>query len=1138
MNFFNNINSCPEFRRTYKKCVLVMRLITFMFTIFALNISATVYSQNTKLSLDIHNATIKDVLQQIESSTEFRFIYESGKVDMDKKISIHAKELTVEDILDQIFRGKDINYMITENKLILIDPWVNKVDLKGEAVGAIVVQGITISGTVTDKGDPLPGASVVVKGSAIGTATDINGRYQLTVPNENAVLEYSFVGYVTQEFTVGNQRTINVALAEDLQQIEEVVVVGYGTMRKSDVTGSVGQVQASTLENKASIFVDQALVGQVAGVQVMSTTGQPGEGLSLRVRGVGSISAGTSPLYVVDGFPEANLQMLNPNDIETIDILKDASATAIYGSRGANGVVLITTKRGREGKSTINLDVYYGMQKVLHKPKYISMMEQAQYYYDGILNENLDAGNDVSGDPLKWRTPMPATIMRTLAGEIKQTDPFDYIFQTAPQQNYSLSVRGGTNKLRYSVSGSYMSQDGVIITSDFKRYTVRANIDAQVNQRINMKFNVTSSYSFGTNIRASGGNYGGEGMLGTASIWLYHIPLYNEDGSYVNGYFQDTVGALWNPMAQADLIKREQESFRTMGNWVTDINITNDLHLNILLGANNANSNFYSFVPKSDLFQTPGEGRDDRSSTLNWLSEFMLNYQKSINNHSINAMIGYTTQKNNYSSGSMMSQTYANNLVHTLNAASNPITQGSSEESQWSIVSYLARINYNYNSKYYLTTSIRADGSSRFGKDNKYGYFPSAAVMWRVSEETFLKDVSSINNLRLRASYGATGNNSIGNYAHLATVSYPTYAHFGGGMAPSNLENNTLTWEKQNSINFGVDVGLFKSRVNLTADYFITTNHQLLLNVDVPQTTGFSTSLVNIGEVRNNGWEISLNTHNLKGVVDWKTSLNFTAYRNEVMKLGPEGAPLISDTHITQIGSPIGMFYGYKTDGVFKNQAELDAGPIYSPGSSDRSRVGDVRFKDVSGPNGVPDGVITSDDRTIIGSPHPDFYYGMTNTFAYKNFDFSFSISGSKGNSVSMSSDYAMCTRGRFKTYDKDTVTEWWKSESDPGNGKAPRPNNSPKGGVRQRSDRFLDDATYLRVNNINLSYTFPSKIAQSLHLENVRVYVTSNNPFMFTKYNEFNPEVSNNTGVTSPGMQNWNYPLAKSLLLGINVTF
>ena len=714
-------------------------------------------------------------------------------------------------------------------------------------------------------------------------------------------------------------------------------------------------------------------------------------------------------------------------------------------------------------------------------------------------------------------------------------DAYDYVYRTAPQQNYSLSVQGGTDKIKYAVSGSYFSQEGIIIENNFNRFTLRANLDAQVNRRVNMKLNLNTSYSTRRTIADGGSSTGGEGIIGSAVTWMYWYPLFNDDGTYFDAFgTQDATNNVLNPVAQAREIKRESEDYRTLGSLNTDIMITDDLHLNIMLGATNNSSASWYFIPNIPIISrselTP-EGGDNRSLTLNWTTETMLHYNKRINKHSIAALAGYTTQKNKQSSNSLNSRSYPNNMVYTLNAVSNDIRQGNSNASEWSMVSYLARIQYNYDSKYYLTSSIRADGSSRFGKDNKFGYFPSVSARWRISQENFMKEFNQISDLSLRITYGQSGNNDIGNYAHLATVSYPFHVIGGGGMAPSNIENTFLTWEKQRSTNFGLDASLFKNRVNLTVEYFQTVNHQLLLEVDVPRITGFTTSLQNIGEVENKGWEFTLNTHNIKGKVNWQTNFNLSTFKNKVLKLGPEGAPIINTNNITQIGQPMGMFYGYKTDGVFKNQAELDRGPTWGTGAA-ISHVGDIRFVDMNG-----DGEITPlDDKTIIGSPYPKFYFGMTNSVSYMGFQLSVSITGSYGNKVMYTGDNQLYTRARYKQYAQ--VKDYWKSESDPGNGTEPRPNNNPTGGVRERSDRYLDDGSFLKVNNINFSYTIPTRIAKTLQLSNLRLYVTSTNPFIFTKYKDMNPEVYNGSNPLTPGLSSYNYPVAKSLLLGFNMTF
>lgn len=1003
------------------------------------------------------------------------------------------------------------------------------------------VADITVQGTVLDeKGDGLPGVSIVLKGSQRGTTTDAEGRYRLDVPTTTATLIFSFVGYLSQEVVVGNRTTLDITLRTDNKTLEEIVVVGYGTQKRKDLTGAVGSVDSKEIKDLPVTRVEQALSARVAGVQVKTVTGEPGAAPQIRIRGIGSISAGADPLYVVDGFPIDNIQLLNPNDVESIDVLKDASATAIYGSRGANGVIIINTKRGKTGKATITFDTYVGWQKILKRPKFLTVTEQAQYYYDGVKNQNIDAGRDVSGNPTAWFYQVPTTIMDVIQGRnTTDVDALDAVLQVAPQQSYQLSATGGSENVKYAISGGFLNQDGIILNTNFKRYSLKANIDAQLTPKLAVRLNFNSAYTTNNYIQAEGGRGGGEGIIGNATYWLPYYPLYNPDGSYFVANGIDAANIMWNPVAIASEIKSKTDGLRTLANLSTEYQFTPALRLNVLLGASTNNQHSFKFIPNIPAFYSLADGTDNTAASVNWLTETTLNYNKSFGKHNVTGLLGYTTQKQSDRDNLLRSRSFPNDLVYTLNAASNLISQGSSTESQWSLVSYLARVNYNYNNRYYATVSFRADGSSRFGTDNKYGFFPSAALAWRISDENFLKNVRFLSDLKIRTSYGETGNNNIGNYAHFATIAYESYPYGNasfGGYAPSLLANPGLTWEKQRSFNTGVDASFFNNRVAVNVDYFQTTNYRLLLNVNVPLTTGFGTALQNIGEVQNNGWEFVVSTKNLTGKFDWSTDFNLSTYRNKVTKLGPEGAPIIGNYHITQIGQPIGMFYGYQTDGIFKNKAELDAGPIYNPNVADRSRVGDIRFMDISGPNGTPDGVINSFDRTIIGSPYPDFYYGMTNRFAYGNISLSINLQGTQGNQTYTDGDQHLYTRARYRQW--YTEKDYWQSEQNPGDGKTVRPNNDPKGGIRQKSDRYINPASFLRVNNISLAYQLPDPFAKKLRLGSVRVFTTATNPILITKNNSFNPEVSNSGNALTPGVDNDNYPVPKSLIVGLNVSF
>jgi TonB-linked SusC/RagA family outer membrane protein len=579
-----------------------------------------------------------------------------------------------------------------------------------------------------------------------------------------------------------------------------------------------------------------------------------------------------------------------------------------------------------------------------------------------------------------------------------------------------------------------------------------------------------------------------------------------------------------------------------LGNISADYQLLRELRLNVMLGVNMMDVKGMYFKPKMAAFNNnPAIGSDNASLDLNWLTESTLNYTKTFGRHNFSGLLGYTTQKQTFESNFLVSDRFPNNLVSNLSAVSGIITNGSSDVWEWSLISYLGRINYSYNNKYYLTTSVRRDGSSRFGSNNKYGIFPSAALAWRISDEAFLKNVPFLNDLKLRVSYGETGNNNIGNYEQYATINYEKYIlanNASGGYSPARLENPNLTWEKQKSFNSGVDVKLFNSRIGITVDHYRSKNYDLLLNVNVPATTGFTTALQNIGEVQNHGWEFAFNTVNTKGRFEWTSDFNFSTNRGKVIKLGPQGDPIINGGNITMIGQPVGMFFGWIADGIFKNQAELDAGPKWNPGARDQSRVGDVRFKDISGPNGKPDGIINSFDKTIIGSPYPDIIFGMTNRFAYKNLSLSVGLQGVQGNKVlDLQRGQSANNRARFRQY--AYMNNYWKSEQEPGDGKTPRPNDTPTGNWRgEYSTLWLDDASYVRINNINLSYMLPNRLLQKLKLSSARVYATATNPFLFTRYVGFNPDVSRNSNPLTPGVSNYDFPIAKSIVLGVNLSF
>lgn len=1012
------------------------------------------------------------------------------------------------------------------------------------------VKNTSIKGEVeNDDGAPLAGVTVLIRNGknnfTSGTTTDSLGVFVFSsIPSGGPYsFRFSEIGYESQSLTgYYLKENTNLSLVVKLKglavSMDQVIVVGYGTQKRRDITGSVSSVNSKQIKDLAVTRADQALLGKVAGLHVKPVSGEPGAAPQIRIRGIGSISAGDDPLYVIDGFPTSNLETLNPNDIESIDILKDASATAIYGSRGANGVIIINTKRGKAGKPQLSLNTYTGWQKVEKTPKMMNARQQAQYHYDGLRNRNMDEGNDISGPPETWKRSVPTDVLDVLNGKnTYDVDALTQVLQTAPESQYELSLSGGSENVKYAISGEYLNQQGIILNSNFKRYSLRANLDMKLSNRITARINVNPSY-IDKNALPTTGNQG-SGILGSAMAVHNYYPLIDKNGEYFPFVGLGAIANFLNPLAVANEYKNNDKENRFLGNIDVTYEIIDDLKLKFMAGTSILNGSGMTFHPSLPVFfNDPAFGSDRSASSLNWITETTLNYNKDFGKHSLTGLVGYTTQKENGNSNYLESNHYPNNLVETLSAVGGQITDGSSEKYAWSLLSYLARINYNYSNKYYLTGSIRTDGSSRFGRNRKYGVFPSIGLAWRISEEKLFKNIQFVNELKLRTSYGESGNNNIGNYQQYATIDYLNYTLGGvsvGGFGPQRLANPELTWEKQQSANIGVDAVFFKTRLSITADYFQSKNKDLLLNVNIPAITGFTNTLENIGEVQNTGWEFAITTINISKKFRWTTNFNFSAYQNKVLKLGPEGDPIYAGNNVTMIGKPIGMFYGLLTDGIFKNQAELDNGPIYNPGAKDHSRVGDIRFKDISGPDGKPDGIINSFDNTIMGSPYPDFYYGMTNNFSYKRLNLIVSLQGVHGNKIyDLSRGAGNSTRSRVRGYAFNI--NYWKSEADPGDGKTPRPNDAPTGGVRVPSQRYLDTGTYLRINDITLSYLLPENSVPKVN--SIRVYITASNPFLFTKNTGFNPDVSFISDPLQPGNESNDYPLSKSLILGLNISF
>ena len=1138
---------------TLKKCLTIMKLSVFLFFLSIIQVLAIDgYSQQTRLSLKFSKASLERVLDEIENKSEFYFLYNQDIVNTKKVVDLDVKEEKIEEVLNTLFVGTNIKYTISERQIVL----TNSENQSG--LNRTSDQQKTVSGKVTDTtGAPLPGVSVVVKGTTTGTITDFDGKFSLNNFPQNATLLFSFVGMKTQEISVGNKTSISVVMEDETVGIDEVVAIGYGTVRKKDLTGAVASIGTKTIKDLPISHPSQALQGQIAGVDVKQSSATPGGGTVIRVRGAGSISASSSPLYVVDGYPlgDQNLNAVNPNDIESIEILKDASAAAIYGSRGANGVVLITTKSGKSGKLNINFDTYAGIQQVGKKMDVLNRDQFIEYSKEAFNTNYVSkvagakASDPLSARPSASRYKYPEVFDTNPSG-LPNTDWQDEIFRSAPVQNYQLSLSGGDAKTQYMFSGGYYSQDGIVINTDYERYNARAKVDSKLTDFLKIGINLTSYYS--QENRLNEGHWASDGVVLAALATAPIVPVYNENGTFgsqaVYAVQSDGLTGVTNAVANST-IKNYYTTARVLANMYAEIDLYKGLKFKTTIGGDIVNVRRTNFRPSTvpangvvaPLPSTFRSGVASTNQNFNWLNENTLNYSTKFGTkHALDAVAGFTVQKNIWDSNEASGSDFPDDIIQTIGVAK--VKTGASDRSEWSMVSYLGRVNYRFMDKYYLTASIRSDGSSRFGKNKKYGYFPSASIAWRASEEEFMKNISWIRNLKVRTSYGLTGNNSMsgGNYASIGLVSTDNYVFGSGvgsvvsGASQSTIQNDNLSWEKTKQFDFGLEFNILSDKIFFTADYYNRLTTDLLLQVDVPAITGFTTAWQNIGEMRNTGLEFSLNARVISGAkFKWNSNFNISFNKNEVLALGPQGDPIrsnggVGDTHITMIGKPIGNFYGYKQIGVYMNAADLAANP-----KEGTSKVGDVKYLDVS-----EDGVINANDRTVIGNNNPDFTYGFNNTFTYKNFDLSVMVYGSQGAEIlHLAKRFYENMEGNQQQL--TTVLNRWKSEADPGNGIIPRANSLTTGLNNAVSSRWVEDGSFLKISNITLGYNLPENLAKRIKMQAARVYLSGQNLYTFTKYSGYNPEVSfTGDNVLAPGSDYGGYPTARIVSIGFNLTF
>lgn len=1158
----NSINCRFQFEKRLLLIMMKTFLILFCTTVFSFN-TETTFSQ-TKISIEENQlVSVKTIFKIIQKQTNYSFIYPNDFFKDAPKVQLKKGTIEISKLLNQIVASSNLNFEITDSKNIVIKE-VSLTSVKENAI-----QEIKVTGKVTDENNfPIPGVSILVKGTQIATQTDLDGKYIIKVPTKESVLVVSFIGYGTKEIKAGSQAVINFQLLPETSNLDEVVVVGYGSVKKKDLTGAVVSIGSDKLEGRSNSNVLQSLAGQATGVQITQSQGAPGLAPTIKVRGASSINAGTTPLYVIDGIPlEDNttnstdtgisagsnlsfnrnpLNSINPNDIESIDILKDASSAAIYGSRGANGVVIITTKQGKAGKTKINATFETGFSHVNRKT---DMMNAPEFIAYNTAARNNSWATIVAANPSAIRgnstiVPVEFSDLAWIARIGNGTDWQDVAFRTAYNRNIQLSASGGSEKTQFMVSLGYLDAEGVVDNNAYDRINLRSNLKHKFNDNVRMGANIGIS-------RTKEAPYGTGGKSDVVSLALQSdpfFPLYVETGSLgfkdptsIWNTFSKYGFQLWHPYSLTrEAIAKKTTNISTITSYL-EWDIIKDLTIKTSASSNIENTvhNFYWNAGQNWGYSgwVPAQADFKTLQSNNWISETTLTYNKTLNqDHNLNLLAGYSAQEQRLDNSSMTAGSFPNDLVHTLNAG--VVNAGNTFSEEWSLISYLARANYSYKGKYLASAAIRTDGSSRFGANNRWGYFPSGSLAWRISEEDFLKDVSWISNMKVRLSYGATGNNSIPNYGSIGVLGYSPYVSSGTvnqGIYTSNFADKNLKWEKTGQTNFGVDLSAFNGRIKFTGDIYYSKTKDLLLNVPIPILSGFSSTLTNIGELENRGIELNLSTQNIDGEFKWSTDFNIFANRNKVLKLGMNDAPIdinvSSMTSRTAVGQPIGMYYGYIVDGVIMSQKELDshAYPVW-PGSE----AGDPRVRDVN-----KDGKIDSNDRTYLGNNQADFQWGLTNNFSYAGFELSVLLRGSQGGEIlNHNARYLKSGVGGGNRNMYSVVNNYWKSDANPGDGKIPKPRMLPTTVHDFGSSYWVEDGSFVRIQNIRLWYNLPKDLVKKMKISNIKLYLNMENVHVFSDYLGFDPEGSTYQSGAMVGFDYGAYPNPFTATAGVNISF
>lgn len=1103
----------PRFKQIFR----IMRISTFLLMVCVFcSYAGNAHSQNAKVSIRMNNVKLDKILNEIENQTDYLFIY-NNQVDINKITSVKVKNEAVAQVLDRILSGTGINYELEGTHIILTTEAIK--DLHAQQ------QAKTVTGTVTDvSGEPIIGANIRIKGTTTGTITDIDGNFSIKAEPQS-VIEVSYIGYLTQETVINNQKSIRFLLKEDTKTLDEVVVIGYGVQKKADLTGSVANINTEKLNTQSNANIGQALQGKIAGVDIVSQGGAPGSGTRIMVRGIGTLN-NASPLYIVDGMYMNSIDHINPNDIASIDVLKDASSAAIYGSRAANGVIIVTTKEGSntEGKPIIDLSVNLGISTA---SKFLDMLDAKGWA------EVTTIARQAIGKP--------ALDMATDLANKPDNDWQDIMFRPALMQNYNLSVKGGGKYSTYYTGLGYFNQDGIVKGTNYQRYNIQSKNDYK-----------RGIFSAGTNLIISFSHDKPlhqelrGGMIGTILQSVPTLEKYDDtrEGGY-GGTYGDVVN-IPHPLAIIDdnIMNRYNENVKIFANLYAQIELFKGLKYKLNLTPDFSFERYKNYLNKYDFGLATNsitQLTERQRRRRNILVENLLTFDRTFGEHKISALAGYTYQDSRF----RHIQAYGEGLPQGLEEIDAATTNRSNEGNSWRSVltSILGRVFYSYQNKYLFTATIRRDGSSKFGKNNRYGYFPSFSLGWNVAEEKFMENVHWLDQLKLRGGYGVLGNQEIDNYQYSSTITTGiNYPDGNGGLLqgafPKNFANPDIKWEETAMTNVGIDFMAFNNRLSLTADYYVKNTKDILLTVPIPISSGGANDPIrNAGKIRNNGFEFNLGWMDQPNPdISYGINLIGSFNKNKVIAMGSESGSIKGGstnqnitTSETKAGYPIGGYWLISTAGYFNSQEEVDAYAKDGKKIQPAAEPGDIKFVDANN-----DGVINDDDRVFQGSPFPDFTFALNGNMRYKNFDLSIGLQGVLGNKI------YNATRQTLEDVTKGSnflasCLDYWTPENK--NASHPRLTwDDPNRNTRAESDRYLENGSYLRLRSVQLGYTFPQTWFKGA-IQHARVYINAENLFTITSYSGYSPDV-NADNANYRGFDNFIYPTNRTFMLGLNVTF